>query len=172
MKNTIKNNHIAPHPELTSTLSCEATLCSSQGLIQAPQAATPWQGPPRTSGRAVASPLPAKVWFFLYFVSSLCVAVRCSPPATHQAILCCSATLYLLRGLFCSSEPGLKRKMRWCDTQNLPLWAPKLQGPYEEVQVSGSKDSGGNVSWGAAVLHLLLLCIWSVLKHLMVITQN
>lgn len=177
MKSTIKNNHVAPHPELTSTLSCKAALCGSQGLIQALQAPRPGQGRPRTSGRAGASPLPTKVWFFLCIVSFLCVAVRCSPPTTHQAILCCSATLYLLKRLFCSSKPRMKRKMRWCDTQKLPLRLPKWQGPYDD-QVSSSQEDPGNVSWvvvavavAAAAAHLQLLCIWPVLKHLVVITQ-
>lgn len=53
-----------------------------------------------------------------------------------------------------------KRKMRRCDTQNLLFWLAKEQNPHEQVLVSNSKDPGGNVSWGAAALHLLLL------KHL------
>lgn len=146
---------VAPHPELISTLSCEAALCGSQGLIRALQAAWPRLGLLRASGRAGASPLPAELWFFLSIVSFLCVAVRCSPPATRLAVPCCSATPSLLSRLFC--KPGLKRKMRWCDTQNLLFRLAKQQNPHEQLQVNNSKDPGGNVSWGAAELHLLLL---------------
>lgn len=158
---------VAPHPELISTLSCEAALCGSQGLFRALQAAWPRQGLLRASGRAGASPLPAKLWFFLSVVSFLCVAVRCSPPATYPAIACCSATPSLLSRLFCKA--GLKRKMRWCDTQKLLFRLAKQQNPCE--QVNNSKDPG-NVSWGTAALHLLLLCIWDVLKCLLVIIPN
>lgn len=170
MKNTIKNNHVAPHPELTSTLSCEAALCSSQAgsqaLIQALQAARPRQGPLKSSGRAGTSPTKSLVFPVFCFFSACGSEMQHLPKTTRQ-YSCCSATLCLLRRLFCSSETDLKRKMRWRDPRNLP----KQQGPYEQMQVSSSDDPGSNIGWGAAVLHLLLLCIWSVLKHLLAITQ-
>lgn len=75
-------------------------------------------------------------------------------------------------GFFAAVNLGWREKMRWGDTQNLPLRLPRQQDPYEQAQVSSREHPGGNVSWEAAALHLLLLCIWSVLKPLVVITQN
>lgn len=139
---------VAPHPELISTLSCEATLCGSQGLIRALQAAWPRLGFLKASGRAGASPLPAKLWFFLSIVSFLCVAVRCSPPASRPAMPCCSATPSLLSRLFC--KPGIKRKRRWCDTPNLLFrlakspWAgagQQQQRPWWQCQLRSSSTA-------------------------------
>lgn len=78
----------------------------------------------------------------------------------------------LLSRLFC--KPGLERKMRWCDTQNLLVYVGQAAKSPWQVQVNSSKDPGGSVSWGAAALHLLLLFsfIWDVLKHLLVIIPS
>lgn len=157
---------VAPHPELLSTLSCEAALCGSQGLIRALQAAWPRQGLLRASGRAGASPLPAKLWFFLSIVSFLCMAVRCSPASTFPTTHPCWA----------GSFANLGWRGRWDDVTPKICWfrLAKQQNPHEQAQVNNSKDPGGNVSWGAAALHLLLLCsfIWDVLKHLLVIIPS
>lgn len=160
---------VAPHPELISTLSCEAALCGSQGLIRALQTARPRQGLLKTSGRAGASPLPAKLWFFRSVVSFLCVAVRCSPPATRPAIPCCSATPSLLRRLFC--KPG---RGRWDDVtpKTCCFGWPRSKIPTSRCWSVTAKTL---VAMSAEEQQHCTFCsssIWDVLKHLVVIIPN
>lgn len=134
MKNTIKNNQVAPHPELTSTLSLRSHSVQPAKVLSR-SCRQQDQGKAHQGPQEEQEPLFFQQkfdFFFLCVFSFLCVAVRCIPPSTHQAVARQPCTCW--EGSFAAVNGGWRGK--WGDVipQACHLGCPRGKVPMNRCK--------------------------------------